>query len=162
MGISYSDLPPKAQEQIKIKLAIEEARRRSWNGSETIVNRDVKPSKYHAEKVETTLEDGTPFTFASRKEYQRYQHLLMLKRCGEISDLRVQVKYQLVPSQKLSDGKRMRGIDYIADFVYRDKDGNERVEDVKGYRDPASAAYRVFKLKAKLMKFFHDIEIAEV
>ena len=158
MGISLSDLSPKAREQVAAKLAIEQVKR----AKQVQQPKPSKQSKYHAEKVETTLEDGTPFTFASRKEYQRYQHLLMLKRCGEISDLRVQVKYQLVPSQKLSDGKRMRGIDYIADFVYRDKDGNERVEDVKGYRDSASAAYRVFKLKAKLMKFFHNIEIAEV
>ena len=49
-----------------------------------------------------------------------------------------------------------RPVDYIADFVYRDKDGNEVVEDVKGVRT------RVYVIKRKLMLWRHGIRIREV
>ncbi len=50
-------------------------------------------------------------------------------------------------------------IAYIADFVY-EKDGEEIVEDVKGYRD--GGAYRVFSMKRKMMLFFKGIRVKEV
>ena len=49
-------------------------------------------TKYHAIK---TVYDG--ITFDSRKEARRYAALKLLERAGEISDLRTQVKYELIP-----------------------------------------------------------------
>ena len=152
MAISLTDLSPKAREQIAAKLAIDEAKK--INAS--------KQNKYKAEKVETYLEDGTPYTFASRKECRRYEYLLTLKRLGEISDLELQKKYLLIPKQEMSDGSKLKPVSYVADFVYKDKNGTTIVEDVKGYKDPQSAAYKVFRIKVKLMKFVHGIEVKEV
>lgn len=153
MAISLSDLSPNARNQIAAKLSVEEVRR---------LSEQKKQNKYHAEKVETFLDDGTPYTFASRKEYKRYEYLLTLKRLGEISNLKLQVKYNLIPKQEMSDGTKLKPVSYVADFVYETKDGKTVIEDVKGYKDPQSAAYRVFRIKVKLMRFIHGLEVKEV
>lgn len=41
-------------------------------------------------------------------------------------------------------------------------DGKTVVEDVKGYRDPSSAAYAKFVIKRKLMLERYGIQIQEV
>ena len=102
--------------------------------------------KYNNTRVEV---DGMPFD--SKREAARWQELRLLERAGEISDLRRQVRYELVP--KLPGE---RPVDYIADFVYRNKDGNEVVEDVKGVRT------QVYIIKRKLMLWRHGIRIREV
>ena len=49
---------------------------------------------------------------------------------GEISDLRRQVAYELVPSVRFADANRAKpAIRYVADFVYVEK-GAEVIEDV--------------------------------
>ena len=50
---------------------------------------------------------------------------------------------------------------YVADFVYT-QDGETVVEDVKGYRDPSSAAYAKFVIKRKLMLERYGIRVKEV
>lgn len=102
--------------------------------------------KYNNARVEV---DGMQFD--SMREAARWKELRLMERAGEISDLRRQVRYELVP--KLPGE---RPVDYIADFVYRDKDGNEVVEDVKGVRTP------VYVIKRKLMLWRHGIRIREV
>jgi hypothetical protein len=102
-------------------------------------------SKYHAKK---TVVDG--IIFQSRKEAKRYQELKLMQRAGLISDLRRQVKYELIPKQQ---GER--AVSYIADFVYTE-DGKTVVEDVKGVRTP------VYKIKKKLMLWRHGVKIREV
>lgn len=165
MGISINDLPPKAREQAMIKVAIEEARRRNKTtaipGATPKEKKEPKQNKYRAQKVEGCLNDGTPHTFDSVKEFDRYQQLALMERAGEISDLQVQKKFPLVPPQKLSDGSILRGMDYICDFAYM-QGGEQRIEDVKGYKNPASAAYRVFQIKKKLMKWIHNVEVYEI
>ena len=70
-------------------------------------------NKYRNQKVVTP--HGS---FDSRREYRRYQELMILQRAGKISELRRQVKYELLPSQRM-DGKCVeRPLHYIADFVY--------------------------------------------
>ena len=103
-------------------------------------------AKYGNTKVNV---DGMHFD--SKREAARWQELRLLERAGEISDLRRQVRYELVP--KLPGE---RPVDYIADFVYRDKNGNEVVEDVKGVRT------QVYIIKRKLMLWRHGIRIREV
>ena len=100
-------------------------------------------------------------TCDSKKEYARHCDLMLMERAGLISQLQRQVKYELIPTQRI-DGKVVeRPISYIADFVYH-KDGGLVVEDVKGYRDPASAGYAKFVIKRKLMLWIHKIRITEV
>lgn len=111
-------------------------------------------NKYHSKKVTYNGE-----TFDSKKEYRRYTELLLLERGGAISELQRQVKYELLPSQRI-DGKVVeRPVSYVADFVYK-QDGKTVVEDVKGYK--GSTAYAVFALKRKLMLWVHGIQIKEV
>lgn len=177
MSVNFSDLSPKAQEQVKIKYAIQEAqRRKAGKMSTAIAEEKTKENKLHAEKVEGVLLDGTPFTFASKREYKRYGELAMMVKAGEISDLQVQVKFVLIPAQREPDyidysqskrGRHVKGklleeeLAYFADFVYR-RNGETIVEDSKGYRNPASATYRIFVIKRKLMLWKFGIRIQEV
>lgn len=108
------------------------------------------------------------------KEARRYEQLLLLSKAGEITDLQCQVKFELLPPQyetyerysktgeRLKDGRRLleRGIDYVADFVYTDKNGERIVEDTKGFK--RGAAYQIFTIKRKLMYSIHGIRIKEV
>lgn len=108
--------------------------------------------KYHSRKTEV---DG--ITFASRKEARRYQELKLLEMAGEITELQLQKKYVLLPKQKSKSGKILeRECTYIADFVYRTKDGAVVVEDTKGVRT------KDYIIKRKLMLWMKGIRITEV
>ena len=132
MGIDVNDigrLAPKYQKQILQKLNEKDAMHPP---------KQKRGNKLHAEKCPGYLIDGTPVTFASKREQDRYGELAVLLRAGKICDLRFQVRYDLIPAQVREDGKKERGIYYDADFVY-EKDGKTVVEDSKGYRSPNSA-----------------------
>ena len=117
-----------------------------------------KPPKYGNKKV--TL-DGIKFD--SMKEANRYAELKMLQRGGVIKDLELQKKFVLIPTQKIGKKVIERECSYIADFVYTDvKSGETIVEDVKGYRDPSSAAYAKYVIKRKLLLWRYGIKITEV
>lgn len=108
-----------------------------------------KPSrnKYHAKKS-----DG----YDSRKEHRRANELRLMQRAGLITNLREQVSYELIPTQRGADGKVLeRACDYIADFVYTDKDGKTVVEDTKGVKT------KEYIIKRKLMLHVHGIRIVE-
>ena len=108
--------------------------------------------KYHNKKV---VVDGMKFD--SKKEGQRFLELSLMQRGGYISDLQRQVKYILIPSQKI-DGKVVeREVSYKADFVYKDNTtGKTVVEDVKGVKT------KDYIIKRKLMLFIKGIRIKEV
>lgn len=121
---------------------------------------NCKPRKYGNKKVTV---DGIEFD--SIKEAKRYSELNMLQRGGVIKDLELQKKYVLIPKQRNEENGKVieRECSYIADFVYQDvKTGQTIVEDVKGYRDPSSAAYAKFVIKRKLMLWKYGIKVAEV
>lgn len=110
-----------------------------------------KARKYRNEPVELNGE-----RFDSKAEAARWAQLRLLERAGEIRELRRQVRYELVPSQRTAAGKHVAPVAYVADMVYLDGQGRQVVEDVKGFR---TADY---KLKVKLMLHVHGIEIREV
>lgn len=89
--------------------------------------------------------------FDSKKEAKRAHELNTLQSAGEITDLQYQVRYLLVPKQ---NGER--AVHYVADFVYRDKEGHTVVEDAKGMKTP------LYILKRKLMLHVHGIKIREI
>ena len=109
-------------------------------------------SKYGAKK---TSIDGIKFD--SQKEANRYLDLLVLQKTGLIQDLHRQVRFELQPSYK-KNGKTVRPIYYVADFVYYDTfKGQKIVEDTKGYRT------EIYKLKKKLFEYkYPELEIKEV
>lgn len=93
---------------------------------------------------------------ASRKEHERANQLKLMQRAGLISNLREQVKFVLIPTQRDPAGNLLeRECSYYADFVY-DKDGVTVVEDTKGFRTPE------YRLKRKLMLRVHGISIKEI
>lgn len=118
-------------------------------------------------KYGNTKRQRDGLTFDSKKEYYRYCELKMLLQKGEIHDLKTQVKYVLIPTQRETDiiGKRggvvkgkviEREVAYYADFVYIDKNGQTIVEDTKGMRTTD------YIIKRKLMLFIHGIRIKEL
>ena len=123
-------------------------------------------SKYGSKK---TVVNGIEFD--SKKEAKRYTELHLLETAGTISDLQMQVKFVLIPAQREPDSVGARGgvkkgkllereCAYIADFVYKDNQGETVVEDVKGYK--GGGAYELFKIKRKLMLYVHGIHIVEI
>ncbi len=95
-------------------------------------------------------------TFQSKREATRYSELKLLQRAGEIFDLQRQVPFTLIPKQ-VRDGKTIeRPCVYKADFVYKDKDGTEIVEDAKGMRT------KEYVIKRKLMLWQFGIVVREV
>ena len=124
-------------------------------------------SKYKAKKV--TI-NGV--TFDSQKEARRFRELSLLERAGKITELQRQVKFDLIPAQRI-DGKVVeRACTYVADFVYQIPvhyqhdtveghtvfaDGYEMVvEDTKGFKT------KDYIIKRKLMLWLHGIRIKEV
>ena len=78
--------------------------------------------------------------FDSRAEKERYVELLLLQKAGKVSNLRRQVKYELLPA---AYGEQ--AVTYKADFVY-ETGGKTIVEDYKGFQTA------VYKIKRKLFK----------
>ena len=108
------------------------------------------PTKYG--NVRTTV-DG--ITFDSKHEANRWCELKLLEKAGEISDLRRQVKFELIPASYENGKLLARSISYIADFVYR-QNGLNVIEDAKGCKT------EVYKIKKKLVLWKFGIEIREV
>ena len=92
--------------------------------------------------------------FDSKHEGNRYQELLLMQRAGKIKDLRLQVKFELIPAQRTAKGKYVPPVTYTADFVY-ERNGQFVAEDAKGFKTD------VYKLKKKLMLYIKGIEIEE-
>ena len=106
-----------------------------------------KRNKYHAKK------SGG---YDSKKEHHRANELKLMQRAGLISNLREQVKFVLIPTQRDPDGNLLeKECSYYADFVYN-RDGITVVEDTKGVRTPE------YKIKRKLMLQVHGISIVEI
>lgn len=94
--------------------------------------------------------------YDSTKEHHRANELKLMQRAGLITNLREQVKYVLIPTQRDNAGNLLeKECSYYADFVY-ERDGVMVVEDTKGVRTPE------YKLKRKLMLQVHGIIISEV
>ena len=124
-------------------------------------------SKYY--NIKTRTSDGK--VFDSVKEARRYEQLLLRLKAGEITDLRCQVAYELIPAQyetyeryskkgeRLKDGTHLleRKVEYVADFVYtKAETGETVVEDTKGVKT------KDYVIKRKLMLAVHGIRIKEV
>lgn len=83
-------------------------------------------------------------TFDSVAEMNRYIVLSDMEKKGEITNLRMQVPFELLPGFTIN-GHKQRAIKYVADFVYLDPDGIQHVEDVKGIET------KEYIIKRKLM-----------
>ena len=116
---------------------------------------DTDENKYKNQKIVVPVGNGLVREFDSRFEAARFQELAFLEKSGVITNLRCQVKYELIPSQKKPDGSTERAVNYIADFVYSDGK-NVIVEDVKGVKTPE------YVIKRKLMLQKYGIAVKEI
>lgn len=117
-------------------------------------------TKYKAKRTKMLIPGHGEMTFASKREAERAVELALMEKAGKIRDLEFQVRYRI-----LVNGVKI--CDYVADFRYWEGriveiEGTEGlqglsqvVEDSKGYRT------KEYKLKRKLMKAVHGIEVLE-
>jgi len=107
----------------------------------------LRMNKYRAKK---TVVDG--ITFDSKAEARRYGELKLLVKSNQICHLELQPRYDIiVQGHKICF--------YKADFRYQigmEDGGDVVVEDVKGMLTP------VYRLKKKLVKACHGVDIVEV
>lgn len=112
-------------------------------------------NKFHAKKARCChghLHD-------SQKEANHCDILHIRLKHGEISNLEIQKRFDLLPAQKVGKWQELPAR-YIADFYYLTADGQEIAEDVKGLKK--GAAYQNFVLKRKLMLYMHGIHVREI
>ena len=111
-------------------------------------------SKYGNRKV---IDHSSGREYDSQKEALRAIQLRLMERGGLISDLKEQVKYELIPKQYV-DGKLVeRAVTYIADFVYLDnRTGRVVVEDTKGFKT------KDYIIKRKLLLKVYGLRIQEI
>jgi len=103
-----------------------------------------KRHKYNARRVQG---------YASAREAKRAAELKLMEKAGKITNLQEQVPFTLLPAAK--EWGYPRPLVYIADFVYRDENGREIVEDVKGFATP------VWRIKQRLMSQILGIIVKE-
>lgn len=114
-----------------------------------------KRSKYGNKK---TIANG--MVFDSGLEARRYTELELLQKAGRIRNLQRQVPFDLIVN-----GEHI--CTYIADAVYetmlyRDTCAEQWVRHVEDTKSPPTRRKPEYRLKAKLMKACHGIEIREV
>ena len=135
-----------------VRISEEEAKRLGLVSTKR--NKPSKKRKYNNHPCEFN-----GLKFDSIKERDEYIKLLDRQKRGEIYKLERQVKITIQPKFKTPDGKTIREIDYVADFVYmteeRDDQGIYRgwikhIVDVKGGNATKTAVY---KLKKKLLAY---------
>lgn len=93
-------------------------------------------SKYHAR----AFRDPSGVWWDSCAEYRFYLVLLDRSRRGEVLDLVVKPRFNIVQAFTDWQGKSHRPLRYEADFQFTDKAGKTWVVDVKGF---ATSDYRI-------------------
>ena len=138
MSISLGELPEWAQQQVLQKYGKMQQEKRQ---------------KYGAEK-----QNVGSIRFDSKKEARRFGELRIMRRSGQIEDLRVHPQFTLQEAYTTEDGERIRAIRYEADFSYR-IGGVAVVEDVKS---EATRKDKTYRMKRKLMQERYGITVREV
>lgn len=105
----------------------------------------ARRNKYNAKKIKI---DG--HTFDSKREAQRYCELKLFAKAGEIRNLVLQPRFLLQEEFFDKHEIKHKKIEYVADFLYIDKNDKAIVEDVKGVLTD------VYKIKKKLFLKIYD------
>ena len=101
----------------------------------------MRQTKYHSHKAKC----GSGHLHDSKKEAVRCNELHLMQKAGEISGLKTQVKFTLLPARQYIDQPNERAITYIADFVYNEG-GTTVIEDTKGVKT------KDYIIKRKMLK----------
>ena len=113
-----------------------------------------RQSKFNNRRVKT----AAGVSFDSQSEAQRWGELLLLQRAGEIRDLKLHPRFSL-------DVNGVHICDYIADYGYQcpvKAAAGTKLSWISVTEDRKAGAITqtdVFKLKRKLMKALHNIDI---
>lgn len=102
----------------------------------------MRKNKFNAKRVQYR-----GMNFDSKGEFNRYLFLKSCEERGEIKNLQRQVPYKMTVNGALI-------CTYKADHVYTLPCGKEVIEDFKGMPPQP-----IFKLKMKLLKALHKIEV---
>jgi len=92
------------------------------------------------------------YTFDSDIEYKFYVYILSQQEEGLIKKILIQPKFELQPKYE-KQGKKVRCIQYIADFQIEYTNGNIIIFDVKGMVTPE------FKLKRKIFDYIYPDKV---
>jgi len=114
--------------------------------TETITSSELKfqiPKRMKYRNVKTVIDD---ITFDSKKEASYYGKLKLLVKSGDVLSFERKVRYKLIVNGQLI-------CTYVSDFDVVWKDSGLKVTDVKGVQTP------MFKIKSKLMKAIHGIDV---
>lgn len=137
----------------------------------------VKPSKFCNKKIVTS--EGV---FDSKLEYNRWLFLSQLEKEGKIENLQRQVKFLLIPTQRVlqkrfnKKGKELKPKEivaelecaYYADFVYEVPSFDSAPEGcrwtTKVVEDTKSKITKTpeYRIKKKLMRYLLQIPITEI
>lgn len=142
------DLPPhlRAQAEKQLGMAKDAPKKKGRRTvSQILVDQAKKKPKRNKYGAIKTKVDG--IIFDSKREAKRYTVLKRMEADGDISNLTLQVPYQITING-------VKVCKYVSDFEYV-RNGEKVVEDCKGMRTA------VYRLKKKLMKAVHGIEIEE-
>lgn len=101
-----------------------------------------KYQKYHAKKSRCKY----GHTHDSKREAVRCDQLHLWQAAGLISELEIQVRFELLPATRYPGMLSERRLEYIADFVYNES-GKKVIEDSKGMKT------KDYIIKRKLMKY---------
>lgn len=117
-------------------------------GANTVEVATKRRGKYNARRV--TLDSGQKFDSAA--EARTYAELQIRQERGEISDLELQPRFELIPAFTDSNGEKTRSATYTADFRFIDDKGRTVVVDVKGGKATQTQA---FNLRWKMLRYLH-------
>ena len=104
-------------------------------------SKSTKKTKYRNKKK--TVDD---IVFHSTKEADYYCYLKIQLQQKKIIKFELQPHFELQAKYKRKDGKKIREIEYISDFMIWHLDGSIEVVDTKGYET------KDFKIKRKLFE----------
>jgi hypothetical protein len=123
----------------------------------TAPTRPKAPTAPRASKYGNTKCESSCIKFDSKREMMRWHDLVQMQVRREISDLKLQVPFQLTERKQRDDGTWERASKYIADFTYL-LAGKLVVEDVKSV---ATKKNRTYVQKRKQMLDKYDISVRE-
>lgn len=132
--------------------------------SELLESKKKSKRKYNNLPTERLAPNGECIKFRSKKEACYYDRLMMLEKQGLVRKIRLEVEYLLKAGYTdPHSGERIRGIRYIADFVFEQKTESgqwqERIIDTKGGGKKGTET-KTFVIKRKLMaELGYNVEV---
>ena len=152
---SMEQMPPGMRALVEKQL-IQKRRTVVQDDSECIQEKEKKKqNKFSNKPTERLLSNGGTIKFRSKKEALFFDELKRKEAAGSVRNIRLEVQYLLKPAYTdSSTGERYRAINYLADFVYEEKDENgdfrTHIVDTKGGKKKGTRT-PLYSLKKKLM-----------